>query len=159
MAGSLTGIAEVYRSRVIEPLPLWEPDGWRIKPYVIRYGDAGAGAVDVVAVARETLVARLPPIGDTDHYGVGFAGLHFGRTANFIFIDWWACENELHHHVFVSSLASPSAFRDATASGLAACVWDLELIWFERQAWTRHALGPPGQRSVAAYLAERIAIR
>jgi hypothetical protein len=157
MAASLSGISEPYRSRVIDPLPLWEPDGWRIKPYLIRY-DADAGATEVIARARETLVARLPPIGDADHYGVGFAGLHFGRTANFIFIDWWACENELHHHVFVSALDSPSDFRDVTASGLAACVWDLELIWFERQAWTRHALAAPGQRSVTTYLADRLAI-
>jgi len=158
MAGRLTDISEAYRSRSIEPLPLWEDAGWRIKPYVIRYAARGIDDA-AVAAARETLAGRLPPIADGDHYGAGFAGLHFGKTANFAFIDWWASENELHHHVFISPLDRPSDLRDATATGLTACVWDLELIWFERQAWARHALGPAGQRSLAAYLADRLTIR
>jgi hypothetical protein len=35
--------------------------------------------------------------------GVGFLGVHGGRGADFVCIDWWAEENESHHHVYLAS--------------------------------------------------------
>ena len=83
-------------------------------------------------VTRERL-ASVPP--SLPHYSVGFLGIHDGRTANFVFVDWWADENELHHHVYVSPTSEPDNLTYATPTGLIACVWDLRVMAFERQAW------------------------
>lgn len=79
------------------------------------------------------------------HYQVGFLGVHEGRTSNFVFLDFWADENELHHHAFVSPIDRPDAFTNVTPTGLTAWVWDLRLQAFERDAWVTHVL----QRSAA----------
>lgn len=43
-------------------------------------------------------------------YGVGFLGVHDGRGADFVFIDWWAEENELHHHLYMASHNQPVSY-------------------------------------------------
>jgi hypothetical protein len=44
---------------------------------------------------------RLPQRAITpSRYGAGFLRIHVGCGANFVFVDWWAEEKELHHHVF-----------------------------------------------------------
>ena len=72
-------------------------------------------------------------------------GVHEGRGSNLVFVDWWAHENELHHHAWVSPEGEFQHFDYVTPAGLAACVWDLAVIGFERQAWIDAALdtSPP----------------
>ena len=96
----------------------------------------------------------VPP--DLRHYSVGFLGIHEGRTANFVFVDWWAEENELHHHVYVSSMAAPAELAYMTPTGLAACVWDLRVMAFERQAWIDTVLRNPKGPDFEAYLKQHL---
>jgi hypothetical protein len=42
--------------------------------------------------------------------GVGFLGVHGGRGADFVCIDWWAEENESHHHVYMASHNQPVSY-------------------------------------------------
>ena len=88
-----------------------------------------------------------------NHYGVGFIGIHDGRGAIFVFIDFWADENELHHHVYVAPKDQPAQLEYKTPSGLIACVWDLVVLGFERQAWIECALASPNRPDLEAYLA------
>lgn len=148
-------LSETYATRSFRFLRLIEPNGWRIKLYGIRYG---APEVDpaLVESALPELLARLEsPEAGQNHYGVGFAAVHQGKTGNFVFIDWWADENELHHHVFVSSMERPDSFTYVTPSGLAACAWDLHLLCFERQAWVETVLANPEGPDLDAYVARR----
>ena len=45
---------------------------------------------------------------------------------------------------------------DMTATGPAACVWDLRVIGFERDAWLSKVLRNPGGPDIDAYLFERL---
>lgn len=142
-----------YEPRPIRFLDLWRVDEWRIKLYGIAYGRPQPRAE--LVVAAQVLAAqrlRALPAG-LDHYHVGFLGVHEGRTANFVFLDFWASENELHHHVFVSPTAQPDQFTNVTASGLSACVWDLRLQAFERDAWVAHVLQRGDSPDFDGYLA------
>jgi prepilin-type processing-associated H-X9-DG protein len=130
-------------------------DGWRIKVYGIAYGrpeprpelvDAGR------AVARE----RLPrPAVTETRYGVGFLGIHDGRGANFVFVDWWERENELHHHVYFSSPDKPAELRPPADGDPVACTWDLSVVARERDAWVRHVLASVNGPDLDAYLADQ----
>ncbi len=91
------------------------------------------------AEAEAERILPTPAVTAT-RYGVGFLGVHDGRGGNFVFVDWWEHENELHHHVFFSMSADPGALRPATAADPIACVWDLGVVAHEREAWIRHVL-------------------
>jgi len=149
-------LAESYTPRPIRFLELWEPGDWRVKAYGIAYRGAlpGVGLIDAAkAVAR----TRLPdPAVTSSRYGVGFMGVHEGRGTNFVFVDWWANENELHHHVYLSKAEAATELAEITATGLIACAWDLRVIGFERDAWVETVLANPAGPDLEAYLARRL---
>lgn len=122
----------------------------------IRYG---GGAVDqsLFDAALPLLQRRLiEAAARTNHYSVGFAAVHQGRSSNFAFINWWSDENELHHHLYTSRVESPNDFHDVTPTGLIACVWDLKLLSFEREAWVDCVLMRPTQPDFDAYMLRRL---
>lgn len=142
-----------YTPRPIRFIELWRHRAWRMKIYGIASGRSRPESV-YVDRAKELAAGLLDAA--TGHYAVGFIGVHQGKTAHFIFVDWWANENELNHHVFISSLDDPMVFTNATATGVMACVWDLAVIGHERQAWIETVLEPGGGDDFAAYLAMRM---
>ncbi len=135
-----------YRTRPIRFLELWQHGAWRLKVYGIAY-NRSAPRPALIAAAKEVARERLAGISQSaPHYSVGFLGVHDGRTSNFVFVDWWASENELHHHVYVSPVDKPQQLTYETPSGLTACVWDLRVMAFERQAWLDTVLKNPRGR-------------
>ncbi|MEJ8569389.1 isochorismatase [Elongatibacter sediminis] len=149
-------LSEAYRTRAIRFLELWDIDEWKLKVYGITYTDDPL-APSLVHAAREVASARIREnASQTHHYGVGFVGIHQGKTGNFVFVDWWADENELHHHVYVSPSAQPSELEYKTPSGLTACAWDLFLIGHERDAWVGHVLRQHESPDLEAYLGARL---
>lgn len=151
-------LLEPYSPRPIRFIELWEDGGWRIKVYGILYrGGADRPDPELLTAARGAARARLPqPAVAEDRYGVGFLGVHRGRGANLVFVDWWASENELHHHVYRANPGTPAALTDVTPTGSAACVWDLRVIGFERDAWVETVLANPAGPDVDAYLLRRL---
>ncbi len=146
--------AERYEPRPVRPLGVRRFGDWRIKVYAITYRRAGLSeALRDAAVGRAK--ARLPrPALSDSRPGVGFLGIHEGRDSNFSFLDWWANENELHHHVWFSTPHEPGALREWTPEDPFACVWDLAVVGFERAAWVRHVLANPDGPDLDAYLAD-----
>lgn len=112
---------------------------------------------ELVEAARQTTSERLvASAGNTHHYGVGFVGIHQWRTGNFVFVDWWAAENELHHHVYTSPSDGSRSLEYMTPSGLAACAWDLYLIGHERDAWVENVLTSQSGGDLDGYLHARL---
>ncbi len=138
--------------RPVRFLGLWEPDGWRLKVYSIAQGRPLARP-EAVAAAKEAARKSLPAPG-AGNYGVGFLGVHDGRGAVFAFLDWWADENELHHHVWTAPGDAPTALTPAPGNNPSVCVWDLAVQWHEREAWVKRVLAGGGD--VEGYLAERL---
>lgn len=142
-----------YEPRPIRFLDLWAVDEWRIKVYGIACSRPQPRR-ELVAAARRIASRQLRSLpADLDHYHLGFLGVHDGRTSNFVFLDFWADENELHHHVFVSPSEDTGDFTDVTSTGLSACVWDLRLQAFERDAWVAHVLRRGNAPDFDGYLA------
>lgn len=149
-------IQENYKPRPICFLELWETFGWRLKVYGIAYRRS-VPRPELIAAAKVVAHQRLlESANDQKNYGVGFLGIHDGRTANFVFVDWWAEENELHHHVYVSHTDKPEMLEYVTPTGLVACVWDLRVLSFERQAWVDTILKKPNNPDLEAYVQSRL---
>lgn len=140
-----------YEPRPVRPLGLLRVEGWCLKLYGVAYRTPTPRSE--LVLAAKSLAPALLPGGGGATYGVGFMGIHDGRNSCFVFVDWWQDEDELHHHLFVSSTQDPGDLLDRTGSGLIACVWDLAVLSFERQAWVDTVLANPNGPDLGAYLA------
>jgi len=125
--------------------------GYRFKDYSVLFG---AGPVDWLDFARgfELVLETLPrPARGRGRPGVGFRIAHQGATGRYAVVAWWANENELPIRLAVR--------RDAGGWRLgrdeeSVCVWDLEVIGFERDAYVETLLAG---ESADDYLARQYA--
>ena len=126
-------------------LGIEEIRGYRLKCYSIVYGDVPFRREDFEG--GMTLAANaLPSPAVTDvRPGVGLAILHQGRTGHYLILSWWDNENELPTRVFVRT---GGEWRPARASE-SFCVWDLEVMWREREAYVKTVLGG---KAISEYL-------
>lgn len=78
--------------------------------------------------------AALPsPARTGGRLGIGFLIAHHGRAADYVILGWWDRENELPIRVFLRT-PDEEHWRPSRESE-SLCVWDLEVIWAERQAY------------------------
>lgn len=149
-------LKEPYHPRPIRFLELWQEADWRLKVYGIAY-QRPFPRQELVAAAKHVARVHLSQsLDDYSHYGVGFLGIHDGRDSNFVFVDFWADENELHHHTYISPREKPERLAYVTPTGVIACVWDLRVLCFERQAWLTTVLANPNGPDLERYLACRL---
>jgi hypothetical protein len=69
----------------------------------------------------------------------GFTIAHDANFAGLGIVYWWAEENEVHVRHFHSPLDDPGALEPYDHTSM-ACVWELEVIDFERRAWLEDVL-------------------
>jgi hypothetical protein len=98
------------------------------------YGIATRGPLPHAALAEAT--RALAEAG-----APGFTIAHEGKRAAMALIYWWAEENELHRRAYAAPLplTDAAALAPLTDTGM-ACVWELEVIDFERRAWLEDVL-------------------
>jgi hypothetical protein len=123
-----------YIARPIRFTGMAEPHGYRVKTYAIRYGSGPFRDGDF-ARGLQLAFDSLPRPAVTDvRPGVGFAISHQGNGTDYTVLGWWDNENELPLRVFVREQFPDAAWRPARGSE-SVCVWDLEVIGYERQAY------------------------
>lgn len=92
---------------------------------------------DVLASAQEASVGMVDPGGNEP--ATGFAILHLGEEADWLQICWWRADI-LHARLFQRPPGSGDPFGEPSDDSVRACVWELEVIDFERRAWATHVL-------------------
>lgn len=149
--------SEPYRKRSIRFLELWHAGDWRIKVYGIA-ARGGTPPRSLVSVGKELALKELPRPAVTDNrYGVGFLIVHQGASGNHILVDWWVNETMLKNHVYSApgGRTEPEDFRYVTPTGVAARVWDLHVMDFERSAWVTSVLDRERGPDLDEYLLQR----
>jgi len=125
-----------YRPRRVSFRGVRVREGYSIKMYTIVHDDSPLVAehfADGLALAR----AELPQPPNADgRPGVGFLILHQGRGVDYVVLAWWDRENELPLRIFIRD---ETAWRPARG-GESVCVWDLRVIWHEREAYVSTVL-------------------
>jgi hypothetical protein len=140
-----------YAPRRIEFHGLRTFAGWRLKLYSIVYGQR-ALEWNAFAPGLAMAEAALPqPSVTPERAGVGFVIAHQGNGCNYVVLAWWDRENELPLRVFVSADRRPRSWRPNEESE-SVCVWDLEVVWAEREAYVATVMRGDGS-DVEAYLA------
>lgn len=147
-------LSSEYHRRPIRFLELWEYEGWKVKIYgIAQHGERPEP--QLVLQAKEITRLYLPqPTVTKARYGVAFVTLHQADLFNQLNIDWWERDNELRHHYFRMN-PGDSRFENITASGEGFCVWELQVLAFERQAWMETVLTNTGAPDLTAYLNKR----
>jgi hypothetical protein len=143
-------MTEPYRPRRIEPLGVVERAGWTIKLIGIT---AGADLPDDAEVDAAVAVAeRELPAGG----GIGFCIVHRGTEALWVLVCWWKLDI-MYERLWQADLGSTD-LRPVPPDGPTACVWELQAIWHERQAWVGHVLIRPSDPDYAGYLASSLTV-
>jgi len=154
--GAMSITSELYRTRPIRFLELWEEGGWGVKIYGIS-SLAERPQARLLTVAKEIAKGTLPsPALNAAHYGAAFVTIHEAEMFNQIIVDWWERVNELRHRVFKAQPAQPFSFEEITASGEAFCIWELRVISFEREAWLNLVLKNRNETGIDDYLSLRL---
>ena len=108
-----------------------ELSGFRLKTYSIAF-DEQPFEENSFEFGLELACIALPiPAITAERPGVGFLILHRGRTGNYLILCLWDRENELPTRVFIED---ERGWRPAS-DGESFCVWDLEVMWREREAY------------------------
>jgi hypothetical protein len=123
---------ERYAPRPISLLPHMTKGDWTIKRYAIRHGRSEYDEYRFEH-AREMALAALPmPALEDGRVGVAFMIEHQGKNIDYLVLGWWDRQNELPLRVWVCPVEEN--WRPAKGSE-SICVWDLQIIWAERQAY------------------------
>jgi hypothetical protein len=143
-----------YRTRSVRFLELWEWFGWRIKVYGITT-HGGMPRPELLLASKARARDRLPiPAVNKDHYGIGYMIVHEGAVGDYGFINWWYMEDIVQHHMYGASKGKSLEYRYPEGAGY--CVWELAVIWFERQAWVETVLKHGLPTDFTAYLERRM---
>ncbi|MCP1338047.1 hypothetical protein NJR55_00445 [Idiomarina sp. M1R2S28] len=156
-----------YATRPIRFLELATIDGWRVKIYGISaQGETPNSTLVQSAIDLASKALPTPPVqldgsavsddGDVlfdslDRYGVGIMIVHEAREGCFVLLDWWTGENMLQHHVYFSRDTENPEFADVAHTGIGACVWELKVLSFEREAWIDCVLAREGGADLNGY--------
>ena len=90
-------------------------------------------------------------------HGVGFVVVHDGDLGRWALYFWWAEQILLHQRLYVSPISRPLHLEPAPDDGLVACLCELPVMAYERQAWIQHVLGDT--QNTDAYLADHMPTR
>lgn len=113
--------------------------GWAVKMYSIHAEDRPIDRPRFEGVVPQVLSALPSPAIVEGRVGVAILILHQGRGVDYAVLAWWDRENELPLRVFVSE-GGKNAWRAARGSE-SICVWDMEVLWGERQLYVRNVMG------------------
>jgi hypothetical protein len=146
-----------YSPRLVKAFPPLEVCGRALKVYWMFAEPARYSTLPAPEWLQQQAASVLrEPLQEGDH-PVGFLILHFGMDGNYLLVSQWYDANMLKHWVRGSAVGAggETTFTPLAQRDLIACVWELEVIKFERDAWVNTVLarGRLDQASLDAYLA------
>lgn len=150
-------IKNEYKPRPIRFLEIYEIDGWQLKIYSISTKNELVGE-QLIENSKKNISLWLKNSENykLETYQIATLILHEGNEGNFAIINWWIDENMLQNHVYFSSFQNPYDFKNYSDKGIQTCVWELAVIWFERNAWVKHVLKKNKNPDFEAYLHEHM---
>jgi hypothetical protein len=148
-----------FQSRPIHPRGVTLYGEWRLKRYtIVRTPNRLRRMAWPDFEPGRACHAALPsPVHAAGRVGSDFIE-HRGNGADYIVLGWWERENELPVRVFVRDHSPGAAWRAARGSE-SFCVWDLQVVAFERDAYVGTVLSErASEGAVEDYLARRLTV-
>lgn len=149
-------IKNPYQPRPIRFLEVIEHNNWLIKLYSI--------AIKNEKVST-TNIEKIKPLLDTwllksklhklDTYNIATLILHEGKEGCFAIINWWIDENMLQNFVYLLKEDSDQ-YKLFSQNGIITCVWEMAVLWHERNAWVKHVLQQHNNPNIKGYLQDQL---
>ena len=150
-------IKNKYKPRAIRFLEIYEHNNWHIKVYTISVKQKFQNTVVIENVMKK-LGDWLPePTNCTfTNYKIAILIIHEGREGIFTLLNWWIDDNMIQNQVWFSAHNKPFEFQEFSNKGMIVCVWELAVIWFERNAWVKNVLKKPKSPDIEKYLSQHL---
>ena len=146
-----------YRQRSIEFHQLARVGRWTVKVYTITHRSSFESPEIL-----ENAVLNLPEWLEKSSqlnlptYDTAFLIVHEGTDGVWTLVNWWTGGEILQGATFYTSFEKPDQFERVSKEGLVACVWELEVLCFERAMWIECVLKKSDNPDFAGYLQKHI---
>lgn len=145
-----------YQKRPVRFLGIDECNGWRVKIYSISVRSQVVNTT-LTENAKQYLSQWLENISEKDdHINIATLILHEGNEGNFAIVSRWTGENMMQIHVYFSSEENSNSFSFFSGNGIVTCVWEMAVLWFERNAWVEHVLQKSAKPDYEKYLSQQM---
>ena len=137
-------IKQTYRTRPVKFIEVLSCGEWQVKIYSISLNNPVVNEQSLNA-AKQMLPVWLEKhnIYELDTYQVATLILHEGKEGCFVIINWWIDENMLQQFVYLETYTAPGIYNLYSDNGIFTCVWEMAVLWFERNAWVEKVLKQP----------------
>lgn len=144
-----------YTSRPIRFLEVYDHHPWKIKVYSISARQEIVSQ-EHLALAKANLDLWLEKAKESNlpTYNIATLLVHEGREGVFAILNWWIDENMLQTYAYLKTPGQQAFHR--FSDGIVLCVWEMEVIWHERNAWIKHVLQKGEQPDFEAYLNDQL---
>lgn len=148
---------KIYQKRRVEFRQSISINDWKVKVYTLTYRNRFE-ANEILGKAVGKLVNWLEYTTKLDFeiYKIAFLMVHEGRDGVWSILNCWLGENMLRSITFRTSLSNPTEFEMLPEEGGMLCVWELEVVDFERKMWIEHILKKAETPDFAGYLNEKL---
>ncbi len=134
-------ILKDYQPRFINFKGSEKSNQWNIKKYLISVSSPQINDKEYDQIATEVM-NYLPEKLDNHDSGYGFLIYHIAADGNYALLHWWYGENMIKQKVFnVISVNGNVEVSDLAEPDISSCVWELEVIYHEKKAWSQFAMG------------------
>ena len=133
---------EKFKKRAVKYLGITEFGDWKFKLYSMKYNELRA-TPEIEKVVRAILpdwIKEKSQINDFPNYKIGNVIIHEAMDSILVVVNWWIYENVIQGHVYTADYENPNKFTDLSSKGLQFCVWEMNILWHERNLWVEHVL-------------------
>lgn len=128
-----------FSDREIAFMGVHEHSRLQVKMYVISHDNQMPSCEDTHQ-AISTWLLRKKRVPSLDGASLAFAINHRGQGMDYFVFCYWSNANECFLDLQVREQHDGARWRQAEDESF--CVWDLEVIWHERNAFVEHILAP-----------------
>lgn len=148
--------SEVYKERFIRFVDLFQVEDWTVKLYWISYKNENHND-EWVKFSLSVFKDRINSISNSlTHYNLGVGMIHEGKDGTYVIFSYWVEENMIDHLVYMIDPLSEKGYKRIEPNTIVSCVWELEVLYFEKQQWIEHML--KGRGNTNAYLSNTLTI-
>ena len=147
----------MYKKRNIRFIEHLTNSNWSTKAYTISENET-FNSMDTYAESKRLLPTWLEQLNsfDSRHENMSFLILHEGSEGVFVLVNTWVGNNMLQTHIFLSKYEDPTEFEKISGDGLFGCVWEMEVINHEKNAWIKYILKNAENPDYKSYLKETL---
>lgn len=145
-------IERPYAKRRVRRLSLIKHGDWNLKVYSISIKNSlvSEELVEAVKIQLPQWLRHIDAFSPNDK--IGALIIHEGQDGIYILLNWWTDENLMRNQVYFSTYQEPERFIDLSEKRVMACVWELAILWHERNSWVVNVLEKNDHPDLTGYL-------